>query len=50
MFSRSGAAGAGAGVCAKAGDKAKAKMPTKSKLSFENKERTDIYDVPLKTG
>jgi hypothetical protein len=50
MFSRSGAAGGGAAVCAKAGDTAKAKMPTKSQLSFENKERTDIEEVPLKTG
>ncbi len=24
-------------------------MPAKSKLSFENKERTDINEVPLKT-
>jgi hypothetical protein len=49
MFSRSGAAGAGAVVCAKAGDTAKAKMPDKSNRSFETKERRDINEVPLKT-
>jgi hypothetical protein len=50
IFSRSGAAGPSAAVCAKAGDTAKAKMPDTNNMSFENKERRDINEVPLKTG